>query len=411
MSNITVDSTFGEAVTGLKLEPSGFLFSKPIKIYVTLENTDNSSPVFFFMTDELGNITGIPDQKHEKNNYTIEVTHFSGLVGLVPNNIENLCMISKNATSVSISKAAGLLTSNPRITTKPLSFERQCDEGYSRLLSANISQMMEPERSAIRNILSCQRGVALSCNFSNIMELQLPEEVHKLSDQLVTKALNAIAEYKNQPDKYAALGQFAMIACNENSLLCSPNAKENRKKVLEALTDWLKNNIRFYKKKIAEEHDLQYFRTLTDCYAELALLAPEIYSSNTTIQELENLFRFDLEIEVHVYRDSQGPDWTLSEYTITKGVVNMVFDFSFYEKRSLYPSPNYSHKLIGTGKFSTEGKAVKESQGEPSTSIVIPDAFEKKYEVQLNLCTLTGETVCVFPGNKNEAWEGDEFIN
>ena len=122
--------------------------------------------------------------------------------------------------------------------------------------------MMEPERSAIADILTYNRGVTLSCTVSDIMELQLPEEVFKLSDQLVTKALNAIAEYKNQPDKYAVLAQFAMIACKENSLLSSPNAEENNKKVMAILTDWLKDNIVYYKKMIAKEHDFMYFRTL-----------------------------------------------------------------------------------------------------------------------------------------------------
>jgi hypothetical protein len=191
------------------------------------------------------------------------------LAGIVPFNIANICLISAAATSASIDRAKALLTSNPHITVEPVSFERKCDEEYSRLLGVNIVQMMEPERTAIADILSYQRGVALSCTVDDIMELQLPDEVYKLSDQLVAKALNAISEYINQPDKFAAVGQFAIIVSKENSLLGSPNALENKEKVFNALKNWLLKNIVYYKKKIAEEHDFQYIRTLTDSYSSL----------------------------------------------------------------------------------------------------------------------------------------------
>jgi len=411
MLEMLVDSTFGEAVAGIQLEPSGTVFSEPITINLTIEEELAKSPVIFFMTDDSGNLTEIVNQKHEGNNYTLEVTHFSGLAGIVPVNMENICLISAAATSASIDRAKALLTNNPRITVEPVSFERKCDEEYSRLLRVNIAQMMEPERSAISDILSYHRGVALTCTVSDLKELHLPVEVYKLSDQLVAKALNAIAEYKNQPDKFAAVGQFALIASRENSLLGSPNAAKTNQMVFEALSDWIQNNIKYYKKKIAEEHDFQYIRTLTDSYASLSLIAPEISSFEDMIGDLENLLRFDLEIAARVYRDCQGGDWTSNEYTITEGTANMEFNFEFYNERRLFPSPNYSQRLIGTGTFLTEGKAVRNGQEETDISTVVSDDFEKKYEIQLNFCELKGETTCASPGNPKEEWEGDEFIN
>ena len=150
---------------------------------------------------------------------------------------------------------------------------------------------------------------------------------------------------------------------------------------------------------------------LTDCYAEMALIASDELSSKNTIKELENLLRFDLEIEAHVYRDSKGPDWSLSEYTMTKGIVELAFDFNFFAENGNFPSPNFTHNLIGTGNFSTEGKAVRKGQGKTDISSVVPDIFEKEYTVQLNFCDLKGEIKCISPGNRKEEWEGDEFIN
>jgi hypothetical protein len=411
MLDIQVDSTFGEALAGIQLEPSGTMFSDPITINLTIDKALTESPVIFFMTDEKGNLTEIANQKREENTFTIEVTHFSGVVGFVPFSIENICLISAVGTAASIDKAKALFTNNPRIAVEPISFERKCDEEYARQLGVNIAQMMEPERTAISDILNYQRGVALTCNLDDLKKIEIPDEVYKLSDQLVAKALNAISAYKNQPEKFAAVGQFALIASRENSLIYSPNSLENKDKVFEALRKWLIQNIAYYKKKIAEEHDFQYIRTLTDSYANLNILAPEDITARDMITEIEKLLRFEMEIEAHVYRDCQGGDWKSNEYTISKGTVNMEFNFDFYRERNIFPSPNYSHKLVGEGTFFTEGKAVRKGREETDISTVIPDAYEKKYEIQLNFCELIGETKCVSPGNRREEWEGDEFIN
>lgn len=409
--DMAIDSSFGKAITGIKLEPSGTIFSEAVTISLTFDEPLTDSPVIFFLTDDSGEITEIANQKRQGNNYTFQLSHFSGLAGIVPVNIENICLFSAAATSASIDKAKTLLTKNPSISVEPISFERKCDEEYSRLLGVNIARMMEPERTAISNILSYQRGVALSCSLDDLKDLEIPDVVYKLSDQLVAKALNAISEYKNQPEKFAAVGQFALIVSRENSLINSPTALENEEKVLRELKKWLTQNIIYYKKKIAEEHDFQYFRTLTDSYANLSLLAPESATARDMITEIEKLLHFEMEIEAHVYRDCTGNDYTITEFSITKGTVELDFNFDFYRERNLFPSPNFSHKLIGTGNFLTEGKAVRKGREETSMSTVIPDLFEKEYEVQLNFCELRGETKCFAPGNRKEAWEGDEFIN
>lgn len=411
MLNIAIDSSFGKAITGIKLEPSGTVFSEPITITLTVEETFTNSPLIFFLTDDSGNLTEIVDQKREGNTYTFKVSHYSGLAGLVPVSIENICLISAAATSASIDKAKALLTNNPRITVEPISFERKCDEDYSRILGVNIAQMMEPERTAISDILSYQRGVALSCSLDDLQGLEIPDIVHKLSDQLVAKALNAISDYKNQPEKFAAVGQFAFIASRDNSLISSPNAIANKEKVFEALKNCVLQNITYYKKKIAEEHDFHYIRTLTDSYANLCFLAPDVSLARDMITEIEKLLRFEMEIEVHVYRDCIGNDFSTTEFSITKGTVELGFNFDYFRERNIFPSPNFSHKLIGTGSFLTEGNAVRKGSDDTGMSTVVADPFEKEYMVQLNFCELTGETKCVSPGNRREAWEGDEFIN
>lgn len=154
MSEIEVDSTFGKAITGLKLEPSGIVFNEPLKINLTIDDSYADSPVIFFLTDDVGNLTEIPVQQNEGNDYTFEINHFSGLVGLVPLSIEN------------------------------------------------------------------------------------------------KKALNAIAEYKDQPEKFMAIGKFAITVSRYNCLLGSPNAEENSRIIFNALNTWAKNNIKYTRKKL-----------------------------------------------------------------------------------------------------------------------------------------------------------------
>ncbi len=406
MSDLQVDSSFGRTITGLKFEPSGIIFNEPIKINLKMDDNFTDSSIVFFLTDDDGNLTEIPIQRREGNDYTLEINHFSGLVCLVPMSIENICVISKFSTSVHIANAKKLYTANPRIAVVPVSIESRCDkEDSPRLLSLNVSQMLEPEGPAIGNILSSQRGAALSCSVSDIMELQITEEVYKLSDQLVKKALNAIAEYQDQPEKFMAIGKFAITVGKFNSLIGSPNSQENNKLIFNALNKWAKNNIKHYKKKIAEEHDLQYIKTLWYLYKNLLTVEWDEFSSLDPIKEIEKLLRFEMEIEARVYRDCPGRTGS-KEYTITKGTVELASSLDYGEGSDKYPQT-----LIGTGKFSTEGKSISYGEDETLVSTVIPDVFEKEYTVRLNFCELRGETSCMSPGNRKERWEGNEFLN
>jgi hypothetical protein len=62
MLDILVDSTFGAAITGIQLEPSGTIFSDPITINLTIDDAFAKSPVIFFITDDSGNLTEIVNQ-------------------------------------------------------------------------------------------------------------------------------------------------------------------------------------------------------------------------------------------------------------------------------------------------------------------------------------------------------------
>lgn len=408
LKNIQVDSILGDGVIGLQLEPAGFLFADPMKVKLTIDQKYKDIPVIFFMSDENGNLSDVPLQKRDGNKFTIDVPHFSGLIGLVPRDIESLCVLSKVTGSNSIGDAEKLLSNNPKITTPPISYERKCDDEYSKMLSMNVHAMMEPEGSAIGSVLSNDRIVNLICTSEELTGL--PEIVFKLSDQLVKKALNAIEEYKNQPDKFAALSNFAVNVSRANCLICSPNAEANSKKVFEVLLKYIKSNIIYYKTKISEEHDFLYFRMLTDAYADLSLLSGESWFDQS-MEELKNLLRFELEIEAHVYRNSQGGDWTDYVSSITKGKVVLFFDFDYYLNNKRYPSPEFAYNLSGNGKFTTEGRGEHNDNDGMEVTTVVPVVFTKEYTLDLNLCEFKGQITCVSPGNTKEKWEGEEFYS
>lgn len=140
-------------------------------------------------------------------------------------------------------------------------------------------------------------------------------------------------------------------------------------------------------------------------YKNLLTIEWDEFSSLDPIKEIEKLLRFELGIEARVYRDCPGNTGS-KEYTITKGTVKLASELRYDAG-----SENYPNTLIGTGKFSTEGKAISYGHDETLVSTVIPDVFEKEYTVRLNFCDLTGETSCISPGNRKERWEGNEFLN
>ncbi len=333
--------------------------------------------------------------------FTAKGQRNEGAVRLMPEDIANLCEKYSGSIIVNIDEAKALLTNNPRISSEPFSFENWCYEPDKRLVSLYVAQLMEPERTAIRNILTDHYGEAFTCNTIN----EPPAIVIDLSDQLVKKALNAIEEYYTQPDKYIVLVNFALTAGKWNSMLGSPNAEQNNQKLFEACADMARNNLSTIKKKIIEEHDYTYFGYIVSVYNDLNIfegvdLLQEMYA------DLENLFRFKMELEIGVYRNSYKENVS----SVVKGEIPLIIDLERRKEKGANPLFRFSISYNGEGMVNGSGNAkLVHDDGTVSQAINITGEFIRKMKVNLSLCEYKGSFICSSPYlGITEKWEGDE---
>ncbi len=406
---ISADTLLGKAIAGLKFSPSGYHFTHPMTVEVNIDNADSKNPIIFFMIDDKGKITDLPYQTRKNNTYSIEVAHFSELVGVVPADLSRICDFSKFGRKVSIDQARKLLTPNPHLLLPPISHEEKCNKTEpltKKMLNEYIELMMEPEASAITSILMHDRGATLTCEDEMNSMKGFPELVCQLSDQLVKKALNAIETYKNQPDKFYSIARLAIIASSENSRLVCPNSETNRKLIFKALANYLTKNISYYEKKISEEHDFSYINTLINAYTEqFWLMGEEVIPFDQRMAELQKLLHFELEIELKVNRVANEPDYIQKDYTFTKGKTDLFFKLKYT------PMPQFDISFNGEGSFTTEGNSFHQGNGETNTCSATPTPFKHKYIVYFNFCSQNGNFTVFSPGCTSKLnWEGATFL-
>lgn len=326
----------------------------------------------------------------------------TGAISLLPEDIANLCEQYNENIKTTVNNANALLTNQPRISVEPVSFEFKCDEWNNRLVSLNVAQMMEPERTAIREILQNHYGASYSCE--NLSEP--PTITIELSDQLVKKALRAIEEYKNQAEKYAALTNLALTAGKWNTILGSQNAEKNNQLLKDACIQMAKINLTTYKKKIIEEHDYPYFGSIVALYNDLNILAGGDYI-NEMFTELEALFRFKMEIEIGVYRNSSKERVS----SVVKGEIPLLIDMHRQKEKGSNPLHRFSIPFKGEGLVTASGTAsLKHDDGTNSKAENMTGEFSRKAKVDLNLCEFNGKFLCSYPYlGVSENWEGQEF--
>ena len=325
-----------------------------------------------------------------------------GATSLLPEDIANLCEKYSGNVIVNIDEAKALLTDNPCINREPFSFENWCYEPDKRLISQFVAQLMEPERTAIRNILTNHYGEAYTCN--NISEP--PAIVIELSDQLVKKALNAIDEYNTQPEKYLVLVNLALSAGKWNSILGSPDAEQNNQQLFAACASMARNNLNIIRKKIIEEHDYTYFGSIVSIYNDLNMFEGIDYL-NEMYTELENLFRFKMELDIGVYRNSSKENVS----STVKGEIPLIIDLKRRKEKGANPLYRFSVSYEGEGIVNGSGNArLVHDDGTISQAINTTGEFIREMEVDINLCEYKGSFLCFYPyRGKTEKWEGEEY--
>lgn len=401
-----VDTSLGTAIGGLLFEPSGLLLTKPIKVNITFDE-DFEQPLLFLLFDANGELSHVPAQQVNGREYTIEIPHFSGLVAVEPSYSPNLCTLWRIQLQLAIQEGEKLLTNQPPLGAEPLSINPKCkkfDKESIALIDSNVVDMLEPEYSAISKIVNADRLVS-SCHTGDAVDHQFPDVLSKLLLQNVKKALAALGRFQHEPEKFTAVAKMAIEADREYSRMSGTGISAS---LIDALVRYLKNNLDYYRKKIKEEHDFGYIALFHNTYKEIALLKSED-NFDEMVNELKNLYRFKLELEVHATRSgSRGIDWGQEENIITKGTAHLVCDIKKQYTTGTYPSDGYSFVVEGLGKFVSQGKSVHQSKEETLNSAVIENPFYKKYRIEMNLCESFGQIRVKSPGDSSEKWQGDE---
>lgn len=406
LSYVEMDTTLGTAIGGLMFEPSGLLLSKPIKVNITFQE-DFKRPLMFLLFDANGELSHVPAQQVNGREYTIEIPHFSGMVAVEPSNSPNLCTLWRIQLQLAIQEGEKLLTNQPPLGAEPLSINPKCkkfNKEFIALIDSNVVDMLEPEYSAISKIVNADRLVS-SCHTGDAVNHQFPDVLSKLLLQNVKKALAALGQYQHEPEKFSAVAKMAIAADREYSRISGTGFSAS---LIDALVRYLKNNLDYYRKKIKEEHDFGYIALFYNTYKEIAILKSED-NFDEMVNELKNLYRFKLELEVKAFREEVGGSgWEQKDFILTKGTAHLVCDIKKQYNTGTFPSAGYNFVVEGLGKFVSQGKSVHPSKEETLNSAVIEDPFYKMYRIEMNLCESFGQIRVKSPGGSPEKWQGDE---
>lgn len=293
-----MNEPFGEMISGVRLEPDGLTFLKPVSISVS---TANSQPVTFILAgSQSGSEVGYTLQDPSATQPTAHIFHFSTYFASQPGD-EKLSQIEDNALQeykrLTV-EAKKILKSSLDVPTPP-SIPLECPDNETaqkngEKLTKFVENATNPEIDLILQLLQQRTILELTGNKTRVDDWGWESA---LANRIGRKAISLMDEFQGKEEKLVAVSQFAINAARKLSLLSGD--QEIVQQILSRLANW---NASLIDKLINDIHKNHNYKKIPVVWmiARDAELLGAGNNTNSFLEKLKNVLQFELEYTFEV---------------------------------------------------------------------------------------------------------------
>jgi hypothetical protein len=311
-----ISGPVGEVIGGVRLEPDGITFRKPVSLSVN--GPALQGPTFILSGTHTGADIDYTLQDTAATEPSARILHFSTYFASQPQSQE-LADAQKQAWQEYqqlVKEAKKLLKSSPDVPTPP-SIPLECPDAETgqkngEVIKKFIENALNPENDLIARMLIQRTRLAL------VGDTQLGENwdiENALVNRIAKKAVAMMAQYSGREEKLVAVSEFAIKAARQLALLSGDQAVIAD--ILNGLANWNSALIDKLIKDIKNNHNYKKIPVvwMIAYNAELLGAGNDV---DSFLEKLKDALRF----EVVIHLDVHLPDIN----NITEAVVPVEFD-------------------------------------------------------------------------------------
>lgn len=293
-----MNAALGEIISGVRLEPDGLTFHKPVRISVSAANLQ--AVTFILSGSHSGNEVGYTLQDAAVDQPTAQIFHFSTYFASQPDE-ETISEAGKKALQEykRLTTEAKKIINSPLDVPTPPSIPLECPNNQTaqkngEKLSKFVENAINPENDLILQLLQQRTILELTGNTAMVDDWGWESA---LANRIGQKAISMMNEFQGKEEKLVAVSQFAINAARKLSLVSG--SQEIIQQIISRLANWNAGLIDKLILDIRENHNYKKIPVAWMIAHDAELLGAG-NNVDSFLEKLKNALQFDLEYTFEV---------------------------------------------------------------------------------------------------------------